>query len=162
MTLGVEVATLVMSVVSLVGAGFALWRTHRVERRSLLLENHRQFIDPDSSTNRAELHSAFDSHGPEWYLHVDKPTQVRINSGLAQLDAMAYQVTREYVPKADAEELWGPAMAGCFLKAEPFILHRRMNGTANLWTFLEQVVQQLDQEILATARGEASRSEGSA
>ena len=49
MTVGVEVATLVISVASLVGAGFALWRTHCVERRSLLIDNHRQFINPDGT-----------------------------------------------------------------------------------------------------------------
>lgn len=125
--------TIIISCISLVVAVLAFGRTVVSARRSLLAQLQMSFIAPEASSARSSLHAAFSTYGPEWYVQVDATERVRINSALAHLDSLAFQVMRRHISRSDAILLWGVSARLCRDHAVGYIADRRELAPVWLW-----------------------------
>lgn len=125
---------------AVVGA-VALWRSHRMDRRSTLLKLTEQLIDPKMQEGRRLLH-AYAEQGTEWWLARDPQDPGhgdvdKINAALALFDIAGWYVERGYIDKEALLELWARAVVVCWDRAQPYVQMRRSREDWRGWAKFE-------------------------
>ena len=133
----------------------ALWRTHRVDRRNLVLKLYEQLIAPDMQTGRRLLHQYATSDADWWDVSSDAAAEARdkINGALAMFDVVGWYVEKKYVDADAILEVWSPALVRCWYRAyDPYIRVRRETEGWEGWSYYERLVRKAERHLERTGR----------
>ncbi len=130
-------------------ATVALLRSHRTDRRDLMLKMHEALLAVDVQRGRRLLFENAET-GEGWEDRLSADDRDQINRALALFDVLGYYVHRKYVRLDDALELWGYTTARCWEVGLPYLAMRRERpGNETLWPFYEELA---DEARVFTAR----------
>jgi hypothetical protein len=143
----------VLSPAAVIG-GLALWRSHRVERRNLLLKLHEQLLSPEKQQGRRLIHE-YATAGRNWW--DPSPTTVedvdKMNSALALFDVAGWYMEKKYVDADDFLDLWAVPLVRTWYRAyHPYISVRHQREEWSSWPNFEKAVERA--EAFLQARGQ--------
>lgn len=131
----------------------ALWRTHRVDRRNLVLKLCEQLLAPDMQRGRRLLHQYAASDADWWDVSTDAAVEARdkINGALALFDMVGWYVEKRHVDPDAILELWSPALVRCWYRAyDPYLRVRRETEGWESFGYYERLVRKAERHLERT------------
>ena len=150
----------VLSPAAVVG-GVALWRTHRVDQRNLLLRVHERLIDPEMQQGRRLLHRHAED-GVAWWDATEPDLEQdrdKINASLAFFDTVGWYVKRKHIKADDLLALWAVPIQRAWRRSKhPYVMYRREREGWDCWPFFEFLADRSEQYLRENGHEDALKA----